>query len=94
MGKLYDRLQKQLKSEEHKKDAEDCLRRGFNVPNYSENWEQVLMKDYWNNYVPTKEEELLIQRITERIQSSSKVYFHYKGKRITKEKAIEILNLK
>lgn len=26
MGKLYDRLQKQLKSEEHKKDAEDCLK--------------------------------------------------------------------
>lgn len=25
MGKLYDRLQKQLKSEEYKKDAEDCL---------------------------------------------------------------------
>ena len=25
MGKLYDRLQKQLKSEEFKKDAEDCL---------------------------------------------------------------------
>lgn len=26
MGKLYDRLQKQLKSEECKKDAEDCLK--------------------------------------------------------------------
>ena len=26
MGKLYDRLQKQLKSEEFKKDAEDCLK--------------------------------------------------------------------
>lgn len=26
MGKLYDRLQKQLKSEEYKKDAEDCLK--------------------------------------------------------------------
>lgn len=25
MGKLYDRLQKQLKSGEFKKDAEDCL---------------------------------------------------------------------
>jgi len=25
MGKLYDRLQSQLKSEEFKKDAEDCL---------------------------------------------------------------------
>lgn len=26
MGKLYDRLQKQLKSEEYKKDVEDCLK--------------------------------------------------------------------
>lgn len=26
MGKLYDRLQKQLKSEEYKKDAENCLK--------------------------------------------------------------------
>lgn len=26
MGKLYDLLQKQLKSEEYKKDAEDCLK--------------------------------------------------------------------
>ena len=26
MGKLYDRLQKQLKSKEYKKDAEDCLK--------------------------------------------------------------------
>ncbi len=26
MGKLYDRLQKQLKIEEYKQDAEDCLK--------------------------------------------------------------------
>ena len=26
MGKLYNYLQKQLESEEHKKDAEDCLK--------------------------------------------------------------------
>ena len=26
MGKLYNNLQKQLKIEEHKKDAEDCLK--------------------------------------------------------------------
>lgn len=26
MGKVYDRLQQQLKSEEYKKDAEDCLK--------------------------------------------------------------------
>ena len=68
------------------------LRRGFNVPDYSENWEQILMKDYWNSYVPTEDEkELLIQRIADRIQGSSKTFFHYEGKAITKVEAIEIL---
>ena len=26
MGKIYDRLQEQLKSEDYKKDAEDCIK--------------------------------------------------------------------
>lgn len=26
MGKIYDRLQKQLQVEEHRKDAEDCIK--------------------------------------------------------------------
>ena len=86
MEKLYDRLQRQWN------DQRSSNRRGFNVPDYSENWEQVLMKDYWNSYVPTEDEkELLIQRISERIQGSSKTFFHYEGKSITKDKAIELL---
>lgn len=79
----------------YKQIHEECIRRGFNVPDYSENWKQVIMKDYWKSYEPTKEEqELLINRISERIQGSSKTFFHYEGKSITKDKAIEILNCK
>lgn len=79
--------------ERYKQIHDECLRRGFSVPDYSDNWNQVLYKEYWKAYEPTEEErELLVQRITERIQGSSKTFFHYEGKCITKDKAIEILN--
>ena len=49
MGKLYDRLQKQLKSEDHKKDAEDCLKiyeklKGLNHGSgvWSYQWQQLV----------------------------------------------------
>lgn len=81
--------------ERYKQIHGECLRRGFSVPDYSDNWNQVLYSDYWKSYEPTDEErELLIQRVTKRIQGSSKTFFHYEGKYITKEIAIEILNRK
>lgn len=41
-----------------------------------------------NDYIPTKDEfNLLKERITERINSSNKQYFHYYGKRISKSEA-------
>lgn len=73
----------------------ECLRRGFQVTDYSDLWRAVEPTSQWKSYEPTKEElELLIQRITERIQGSSKTFFHYDGKAITKGEAIEILNCK
>ena len=85
----------QFTLDRYKQIHEECIRRGFNVPDYSENWKQVIMKDYWKSYEPTKEEqELLINRISERIQGSSKTFFHYEGKAITKGEAIEILTNK
>lgn len=85
----------QFTLDRYKQIHEECIRRDFNVPDYSENWKQVIMKDYWNSYVPTEEEQkLLIQRITDKIQGSSKTFFHYEGKAITKDKAIEILTNK
>lgn len=74
----------------------ECLRRGFQVTDFIQNWLDVdIERSNWKSYEPTKEEqELLIQRITDRIQGSSKTFFHYEGKAITKDKAIEILNCK
>jgi deoxyribonuclease (pyrimidine dimer) len=76
----------------YKQIHKECLRRGFNVTDYSENWKQVLLKDYWNDYISTEEEnQLLVQRISDRILKSNKPYFHYNGECITKERAIQLL---
>lgn len=77
----------------YKQIHEECVNRGFNVPDYSNNWKIVSLKDCWNNYIPTnKEKELLIERISERISNSTKTSFHYIGKSITKSEAISLLN--
>lgn len=68
----------------------ECLKRGFNVEDYSNNWN--VYKTFMD-YIPTEiEKQLLIERITTRINESKKEYFHYYGKQISKELAINILN--
>lgn len=70
----------------------EASNRGFNVINYYTNWFGI-DNEYWQDYKPTKEEEqLLIERITERITNSPKKCWHYYGKPITKEEAIKLLN--
>lgn len=51
MGKLYDRLQKQLQLEEYKKDAEDCLKiyEKLKEMNYGKVWESL-----WNPLTTVK----------------------------------------
>lgn len=72
---------------------EECLKRGFEVENYKDNWNQLISIDCWKSYITTPlEKRLLQQRITARIESSSKPHFHYYGKRKTKEESIMILN--
>ena len=75
----------------------ECVRRGFNVEEYSDNWLilRPLMEkaNCWNNYSPTAEEKaLLIERISDRTLVSKKKHFHYYGRPIAKEKAIDLLN--
>ena len=77
----------------------ECVRRGFKVEEYSDNWLilRPLMEkaNCWNNYSPTPEEKtLLTDRISERILASRKLHFHYYGRPIAKEKAIDLLNNK
>lgn len=70
----------------------EASNRGFNVINYYTNWFGI-DNEYWQDYKPTKEEEqLLIERISERIMNSPKKVWHYYGKPITKEEAIKLLN--
>ena len=69
----------------------ECCKRGFTVTDYSSNFENISM-DYLNDYVPTSNErEVLIKRITERLKNSPKSSWHYCGKKISKEEAIEML---
>ncbi len=51
-----------------------------------------LERGHYGHYTPTpRDTELLVQRITERIEGSPKKYWHYRGARITPEQAIELL---
>ena len=69
----------------------ECCKRGFTVTDYSSNFENVSL-DHFNDYVPTSNErEVLIKRITERLKNSPKSSWHYCGKKISKEEAIEML---
>lgn len=74
----------------------ECSKRGFNVSYYASNWLMLEPKmrehNCFNNYMPTEEEQALLEdRISTRILESKKPNFHYYGKPITKEQAIELL---
>lgn len=57
----------------YEKIHEELINRGLNVEDYSNNWKEFIGTEYFNDYEPTdKEYELLKQRISERIKSSSK----------------------
>lgn len=69
----------------------ECVKRGMDVTDYSSNWSKIPAL-YFNNYVCTPEERnVLIERISQRIEQSSKSVWHYYGKPITKEQAIKLL---
>lgn len=68
----------------------ECIKRGFNVEDYSKNW---LIYNELNDYNPTKNEfNILVERISERLLNTTKPYWHYYGKKISKEEAINLLN--
>jgi len=70
----------------------ECLERGFNVDNYSSNWDVYDKKLFNNTHIPNNiEKNLLIDRISERLNNSSKKYWHYNKKQITKEEALILL---
>lgn len=71
---------------------EECKKRGFNVTDYTSNWNTDGCNKYMNDYTPTqRDKDILFERIVLRIMNSPKKYWHYNHKRITKEQAVEIL---
>ena len=62
----------------YKEIHEECLARGFTVTDFSSNFDTVPTQ-YMNDYAPTKEETVLLEkRITERFFSSRKKQWHYR----------------
>jgi deoxyribonuclease (pyrimidine dimer) len=69
----------------------ECRRRGFDVQDYSENWNRV-PQEYNQDYTMSDEDErIIVERIKERIETSPKDTWHYNKEKITKEQAINIL---
>lgn len=70
---------------------EECLKRGFYTTDYSANW-LFVPPTYMQDYCPKdNDRQLLEERISQRITESPKPYWHYKGKVISKQEAIELL---
>ena len=69
----------------------ECINRGINVQLYASNWDSIDLNKS-EDYSPTDEERLLlIERITERIKHGKSPEYHYYGKKISKEQAINLL---
>lgn len=76
----------------YKEIYDELLRRGFNIEDYSTNWDKLKDSELWNDYVPTLEErDLLVERISTRIRESNKEWFHYYKKKISKENTMLII---
>ena len=70
----------------------ECLRRNFKVIDYSDNWRSVEL-EYMKDYTPTSaERSLLVERITQRLSESPKSCWHFAGRPITTEDAIDMLS--
>jgi hypothetical protein len=68
----------------------ECIKRGYKIED--ESWRWDVYGNFRNDYKETGlEKNILIERMSERISSSPKVYFHYNHKRISKEESIKLL---
>lgn len=71
---------------------DECIRRGFDVEDYSRNWSEFIISEYWNDYEPGCEEKVLLtERITQKISESPKKVWHLSGRPINKDEAIKLL---
>lgn len=69
---------------------DECVDRGFNVTDYSNNWS--IYGSNLKDYVPTDEEHsLLVERISERIMNNTKPNWHYRGRVVSKDEGVVLL---
>lgn len=70
---------------------EECLLRGFNVQDFSDNW-TVYENIYALDYAQSQEDDQkIIDRIIDNVNNGKKDYYHYYGKRISKDEYIKQL---
>lgn len=72
----------------------ECIKRGFSIQDYSDNWSYYPSEMFKKVYVPgIRERSLLIQRISSRIEESynNGNIHHYYGKALTREQALQLL---
>ena len=73
--------------ERYERLREEAEKRGFDVTDFSQNFEGV---DLGADYNPSENDRSqIVQRICQRVRESRKVWWHYYGKRITKEEVID-----
>ena len=66
---------------------QEAEKRGFDVTDFSQNFDGI---DLGTDYNPSENDRaLIIERIHQRVRESKKVWWHYYGKRITKEEVID-----
>lgn len=73
----------------------ECKRRHFNVTDYSENFRSSykIYPEYFNDYIASEDDSKIVsERIAERIDHGKLKSYHYKGKLISKQQAIDLLN--
>ena len=72
--------------ERYKRLREEAEIRGFDVLDFSQNFEGVDLGEDWEP--EEQDRDLIIERICQRVKESKKVWWHYYRKRETKEEVI------
>jgi len=66
---------------------EEANRRGFDITDFSQNFDGIDLGEDWE---PTETDRaLIVERICQRVRESRKFWWHYYGKRVTKEEVCD-----
>lgn len=89
---LFFTYRPQYTLERYNQVFEECIRRGYNISYEGWRWSIYPNDSRFLDFKEDKEcTKILIERITQKVQSSPKKYFHYYHKPISKEEVIKKL---